>query len=315
MSGSDDRSTTQPPRALSSIATTTVVVPLTGQPDRPFPVVRLPDGRRALALFTSRDALARAAEDHDFADARGELRPTDAPGRLALSHVARAQLDAVVIDLGSSAVLVATRAEVEAALAAHQRRTPSTTRLRAVGAAPSVAPTDAVAAPTTQPPHAAPRSHLPPPSAAPLPRTDSAAPSRRPSRSLPSVAPGPAPAPRVLVVDDDATVLSMVRRFLVAQGAAVEVSLGPFGVTGLVARQQPSVLVLDVTMPALDGEQLASLVRTVPGAPEVVFFSAVGDRALTEIAARVGDVDAVSKSAGLDALWDAIRRADRRHRR
>lgn len=266
MSSSDDRSERPPPAntgALAALATRSLFVPLTGDAGAPFAVMDLVDGRRALPIFTSRAALERAAAVHGFRDRMGELRPGEAPGRLALGHVARAGLDAAVLDPGEPGSFVATRAEIDVVIRSFQRRAPSGSYQAA----------------------------------------------RRPSEPLAA-----ADRIRVLVVDDDATILTMVQRFLASRGAEVEVSSSALGVSGLVARHRPSVLVLDVTMPALDGAQIASIVRASAYPPAIVFFSAVDPARLAEVAASVPGAERVSKSERLDVLWDVVRRTHRARR-
>ncbi len=120
-------------------------------------------------------------------------------------------------------------------------------------------------------------------------------------------------APRVLVVDDDPEILVMVQRFLKSRGCDVTTAGSPFGVTPVVLRQRPTVLVLDVSMPGLDGEQLWSLVRDAPGSPPaIVFYSALDEHELQTLLLRVPESEVVPKTAGLTALLDAVRRAHRR---
>jgi CheY-like chemotaxis protein len=265
VSGGDDHGlTSRRPTGeagLTALAAGQLFIALSGNSREPFVSLMLPDGRRALPVFTTRDALEIAAFSHPLLDHLGELRVGELPGRLALGHVARANLDAAVLDLGSPSSFVVLRAEIDAVLAKSPRRSPS----GAYGAA-----------------------------------------SRKPGQPMVTGEPL-----RILVVDDDEAILRMLRRFFESRGAIVETSGSPFGVTNLLSRVGANVLVLDVSMPALDGEQVASFVRAMPTPPGLVFFSAISRSSLDELATRVSGAECVPKDAGLDVLWSAVMRARR----
>src|SRR5205814_523071 len=61
------------------------------------------------------------------------------------------------------------------------------------------------------------------------------------------------PAPLVLVVDDEASVRQALERALRLEGFAVETAAGGREAIEAVSRRPPAVVVLDVTMPDLDG--------------------------------------------------------------
>lgn len=117
-----------------------------------------------------------------------------------------------------------------------------------------------------------------------------------------------AAVPKVLVVDDDPDNLRMVSRFLQAKGLAVSVTSSPFEVTGLIRAEEPDVIILDVMMPALDGEAVAKFVRSEwpEDRPQIIFYSAIDGGPLRELAKRVPRSVAVPKTAGLRALHEAI---------
>jgi CheY-like chemotaxis protein len=78
---------------------------------------------------------------------------------------------------------------------------------------------------------------------------------------------------RVLVVDDDADALSMVRELLETAGANVTTALSADEALALIERQPPDLLLSDIGMPSVDGfelirrvRQLAPAIRHVPAA-------------------------------------------------
>jgi len=116
---------------------------------------------------------------------------------------------------------------------------------------------------------------------------------------------------RVLLVDDDLDILHMVERYLAASGMDVVTANSAFGVSSLVSREDPSVIVLDVNMPGLDGESLAALLAggRLTRDVSVVFYSAMPVADLNELTSRVPNATFVSKGAGLGPLRVAIERA------
>src|SRR3954454_13507554 len=70
-----------------------------------------------------------------------------------------------------------------------------------------------------------------------------------------------APEPLVLVVDDEATVRQALERALRFEGFAVSTAAGGREALAAVARRPPAVVVLDVTMPDLDGVSVVRRLR------------------------------------------------------
>jgi CheY-like chemotaxis protein len=119
----------------------------------------------------------------------------------------------------------------------------------------------------------------------------------------------------VLLVDDDPLVLAATSRFLQKRGMRTICADSPFGVSALVRKEAPDVVVLDCHMPGLDGAHLMRILRTSPrtAATPVVFHSGDADGALAELAGSLGTGYA-SKGRGPLALADAIMTAVKRTR-
>jgi len=69
------------------------------------------------------------------------------------------------------------------------------------------------------------------------------------------------PEPQVLVVDDEASVRHALERALRLEGFAVSTAAGGQEALAAVAQRPPSVIVLDVTMPDLDGVSVVRRLR------------------------------------------------------
>lgn len=107
---------------------------------------------------------------------------------------------------------------------------------------------------------------------------------------------------RVLVVDDDPAILKMVELTLVNAGHEVMTSDTPMGVSALVRRFTPHVLILDVMMPGLSGESLAKLIVRIAERRPVIFFSASPNEELLDLTRRVPDSTFVQKGESLKEL-------------
>jgi DNA-binding response OmpR family regulator len=87
---------------------------------------------------------------------------------------------------------------------------------------------------------------------------------------------------RILIVDDNQDILTMMTKILEHRGHTVLACSTPFGVSALVVRDQPEVVVLDIMMPGLTGTGLAALISklelTPP--PKVILWSAMDDEML-----------------------------------
>jgi len=117
----------------------------------------------------------------------------------------------------------------------------------------------------------------------------------------------------IVVVDDDESVLAMVRRALEHEGWKVVTSRTPFGVASILEEHAPDVLVLDVMMPGLDGEAVSQFAGKMGGdRPPVVFYSAADVEKLEKITRRTLDARYVRKGSPLSELVAAIRESAER---
>ena len=106
----------------------------------------------------------------------------------------------------------------------------------------------------------------------------------------------------VLVIDDDATQRDLTSRFLVREGFAARTAAdGPTGLA-LARRLKPRAILLDVTMPGMDGWSVLSKVKADPDLADipVVMVTFHSERAL---AASLGAADYVMKPVD----WNRLR--------
>lgn len=119
--------------------------------------------------------------------------------------------------------------------------------------------------------------------------------------------------PGILLVDDDATLLSVLARRLTREG--YEVRTAPSGASALTAleRSWPSLLVVDLMMPGMDGWELCRRVKRIADLP-IIVLSAVSEdtskvRALEDYAE-----DYITKPFNPDELVARVQRVMRRVR-
>ena len=118
---------------------------------------------------------------------------------------------------------------------------------------------------------------------------------------------------RILIVDDEIPARSRLRRMLadlpavhvVGEAASAQEALR------LIPMKAPDALLLDISMPGMDGVALARTLREQPSAPAVIFCTAWSDRAVDAFECEA--VDYLVKPVRAERLAAAVDKA-RRHR-
>jgi DNA-binding response OmpR family regulator len=113
--------------------------------------------------------------------------------------------------------------------------------------------------------------------------------------------------PRVLVVDDDAQVRQAIRWALEDEGFTVVTVADASEALDAARNLRPAVVILDYTLPGIDGQELARQLRTghVPSVP-ILMITADGEPAGK--AARLGAYAFVQKPFQVEDLVSAVRR-------
>ncbi|HJV89622.1 MAG TPA: hybrid sensor histidine kinase/response regulator [Holophagaceae bacterium] len=119
----------------------------------------------------------------------------------------------------------------------------------------------------------------------------------------------PADAPTILVIDDDPDQLSLIADMLEASG--FQVRTAPGGVPGLAAAREvpPGLILLDITMPGLDGFEVCRALKVEPalGDVPVIFTSGRGEVVDKEKAFALGGVDYLQRPFRLEELLLRVR--------
>ncbi|WP_031468395.1 response regulator transcription factor [Sciscionella sediminilitoris] len=98
----------------------------------------------------------------------------------------------------------------------------------------------------------------------------------------------------VLVVDDDATVRDVVRRYLAAAGFSVQVAGDGETALGMLAQGAPDLVVLDVMLPGTSGLEVCKRIRARGQLP-VVLLTALGEEEDRIAGLSLGADDYVTK--------------------
>lgn len=104
---------------------------------------------------------------------------------------------------------------------------------------------------------------------------------------------------RILIIDDDLAHLTSTRGLLEREGYEVFIHTQGFGATNVARLLQPNLILLDINMPGLSGENLIGVLRANNGTREipVVFYSSNDEDALRHSVRRFGARGYISKGS------------------
>jgi CheY-like chemotaxis protein len=114
-----------------------------------------------------------------------------------------------------------------------------------------------------------------------------------------------APAPPLLVIDDDRDVLAMLQAFLEESGYRVLIAMSGAAALTQLQQETPACILLDLRMPEMDGAQFLREVRRLNARPPAVIVVSAGARA-REQAEQLGADGFLAKPFDLEELLSLI---------
>ena len=111
---------------------------------------------------------------------------------------------------------------------------------------------------------------------------------------------------RILVVEDDDTLRDILAEALREDGYSVELAADGQLALELAQHWRPDMLILDLMMPNMDGEELVSSMRQAHGSRSVPIIVVSASRRAEEIGARIGAHAALRKPFDLLELTDSV---------
>lgn len=117
------------------------------------------------------------------------------------------------------------------------------------------------------------------------------------------------PLPTIFIVDDDASFLNSLARFLRAAGYHVETFNSGRAFLNHLSPEHIGCVVTDLQMPDLNGLELQTALSNNPNPLPVIFLTGQGDIPSTVRAMRKGAEDFLTKLASKEELLAAVQRA------
>jgi CheY-like chemotaxis protein len=113
---------------------------------------------------------------------------------------------------------------------------------------------------------------------------------------------------KILIVDDDRVALTAASLALEAAGYQVVKRCEPIGTTAAVIRERPEVVLLDVNMPALEGDDVVRAIRRCESIQDVVvlLYSSKPVVELKQLAAACRADGYIAKSSDTERLAECV---------
>ena len=115
--------------------------------------------------------------------------------------------------------------------------------------------------------------------------------------------------PRIVVADDHDKTRAAIASLLASDFDVVSRVADGQAAVDAAGALSPDLVVLDISMPRLNGFEAAALIRDLPDPPRIVFATAYDDASIASAAAALGASGVVRKREMLTELVPAVRRA------
>jgi len=126
------------------------------------------------------------------------------------------------------------------------------------------------------------------------------------NREMSSIATRSKEASIVFLLDDDPSVLKATGRLLSSAGWEVETFADPYSFLEHAQRQLPSVVVIDIWMPLMDGIEVQARLRSVSPSTKVIVLTSNDDPSVRSRAMAAGASAFFLKEVNDDALLASV---------
>ncbi|MDP3791292.1 MAG: response regulator [Candidatus Omnitrophota bacterium] len=117
--------------------------------------------------------------------------------------------------------------------------------------------------------------------------------------------------PKIVAIDDEAEFIDLLQNYFVPRGYDIEVAIrGARGIE-LVKEKKPNVVLMDLKMPGIDGDEVLTLINSMRPAPKIIFITAYDDGGKTKARLiKMGAYACLDKPiASLKDLEDIVNKA------
>ena len=88
--------------------------------------------------------------------------------------------------------------------------------------------------------------------------------------------------PRIVAIDDEPEFIDMLQNYFGLRGYEIDVAIrGARGIE-IVKEKKPDVVLMDLKMPGIDGDEVLKLIKAMSPAPKVIFITAYDDGGKTK---------------------------------
>ena len=119
------------------------------------------------------------------------------------------------------------------------------------------------------------------------------------------------PVSRLLIVDDDVEILSLLKKFFVQHAYEVDVAADGEAMWAAIAQQRPDTIILDLMLPGEGGLSLCQKVRAQMAIP-IIMLTAMGELSDRIVGLELGADDYVTKPFAPRELLARLRAVQRR---
>jgi len=87
---------------------------------------------------------------------------------------------------------------------------------------------------------------------------------------------------KIVAIDDEAEFIDMIKNYFEPRGYDITVAVrGTKGIE-LVKEKKPDVVLMDLKMPGIDGDEVLTLIKSLDPSPKVIFVTAYDDGGKTK---------------------------------